>query len=716
MAEFNQWRGSRRGPVNAVRTRRQSHGRGAGWRRIGAGAALAGLAAVVILAVPFTALGRAYGALPVAANLGGDTLIYGQGGVEVADLHPAGSSRIPVPLHEVAPVMRQAVVAIEDRNFWTSPSFDLARIANAAFYDVVHHSASQGASTIPEQLAKILYLHDNKSLTYKLKEILFGEELTAKLSRSNILDEYLNDVYFGDGATGIEAASLTYFGVTASRLDANQASMLAGLLPAPTYLDPFNNLTAARQRQRLVVAAMRRQGDLTATQAAQVLRKPPVLSTSGDTSLNLAPYFVDQVESWLQSRYGAGYQTRGLRVQTSLDLSLNQTAQQLVNQTVAQGASMHMSDGALVAEDPKTGEVLAWVGGAGANAPGGQIDMAVRPRQPGSEFKLFNYSTALADHAITMTTPILDAPFTLPTGGPGGGPYTVVDYEGVYAGVVPAQVAFGNSLNVPAVRVELKAGIPQILDTARRMGVSTLANPDSDYGPSLTLGSYPVPLWEMAQAGAALASQGVLHPTTYVLRVTDDLGKVIFQDHPTPRRVLSTQVSYIMNTILSRNSNRLLAFGYDTPLVVPGHTVAIKTGTSTDFRDNTAVGWTPNLVVGDWVGNANDSPMYGGGVNGISGCATLWHDFIVDALSGVANSWYPEPAGLTSKVIDGETDYFLAGTGTTRKVLGGGTVKPSPSPSPSASPSPSGSPSPAPSPSPSPPTSPTPTVGTSPST
>jgi membrane peptidoglycan carboxypeptidase len=658
--------------------------------------ALAAVAAVVILAVPFTALARAYGALPKAADLGGDTLIYGQGGVEIADLHPSGSSRIPVSLEQIAPVMRRAVVAIEDRTFWTSPSFDLARIAQAALYDVVHHSASQGASTIPEQLGKILYLHDDKSLTYKVKEILYGEELTAKLSRSTILDEYLNDVYFGQGATGIEAASLTYFGVNASKLNANQASLLAGLLPEPSYLDPFLNLAAARQRQQLVVAAMRRQGDLTSPKAKAILAQAPPLAAPGGSSLNLAPYFVDEVESWLQSRYGSGYQTMGLRVQTSLDVTLNQEAQQLVTQTVADGAAQHMTDGALVAEDPKTGDVLAWVGGPGSSSPGGQIDMAATPRQPGSEFKIFNYPTALANHDITMTSPILDAPLTVPLAG--GGSYTVVDYEGVYAGVVPAQVALGNSLNVPAVRVELKTGIPNILATARNMGVTTLTQPDSEYGPSLTLGAYPVPLWEMTQAGADYATEGVLHPTTFVLQVTSDQGKVIFRANPSPRRVLSTQVTYIMNTILSRNSNRLLAFGSDTPLVVSGHTVAIKTGTSTDFRDNTAVGWTPNLVVGDWVGNANDSPMYGGGVNGITGCATLWHDFIVDALANTPNTWYSQPSGLTTKVIDGETDYYLSGTTTSTSILGGGTVTPSPSPSasPSATPSPSPSPSPSP--------------------
>ena len=658
--------------------------------------ALAAAAAVVTLAVPFTGLARAYGALPPAANLGGDTLVYGQGGQEIADLHPSGSSRIPVDYDQIAPVMRQAVVAVEDRSFWTAPSFDLARIARAAFYDVVHHSAAEGASTIPEQLAKILYLHDNKSLTYKVKEILFGQELTARLSRPAILEDYLNDVYFGAGATGIEAASLTYFGVHASQLNADQASLLAGLLPEPTYLDPFDNLAAARQRQRLVVAAMRRQGDLTAAQAHAINVTAPKLTTSGESSLDLAPYFIDEVEAWLQSRYGSSYQTMGLGVQTSLNVALNNEAQQLVTETVQEDAAMHMSDGALVAEDPQNGAVLAWVGGAGSSVAGGQIDMAAKLRQPGSEFKLFNYSTAIADHVVTMTTPVLDAPLTLPTGGPDGGPYVITDYEGRYAGVVQAQVALGNSLNIPAVRIELKTGIPAILATARNMGISTLGRSDSDYGPSLTLGAYAVPLWEMTQAGGAFATEGVLHPTTYVLEVRNDAGAVIYKADPTARRVLSPQVTYIMNTILSRNSNRLLAFGSDTPLLVSGHTVAIKTGTSSNYLDNTAVGWTPTLVVGDWVGNADDSPMYGGGLNGISGAASLWHDFITYALSGVANSWYQEPSGLYTSVVDGEADYYLTGTAPTTSVIGGGGV--SPSPSPTVSPSPTPIPSPTPSP------------------
>ncbi len=698
-------------PPSGGRPRRHAGGgRPPGWRRWLAIGLLGAVAAVVVLAVPLTALGRSLGALPAAAAEPTDTMIYGQGDQLIADLHPSGSSRIPVPYSQIAPVMRHAVVAIEDHSFWTAPSFDIARIIQAGIFDVIHHSAAQGASTIPEQLAKILYLHDNKSIIYKVKEILYGQELSSKLSRQQILDQYLNDVYFGDGATGVQAAAEIYFGVPASKLSPAQATLLAGLLPAPSYLNPFSNMSGARDRQAVVLAAMVKYGQMNQKEAAQIRSTAPQLASGQAISVNNAPYFVGQVESWLSSHYGPNYRSMGLNVYTSLNVGLNNQAQQMVTSTIQNDSAMHMTDGALVAEDPKTGDVIAWVGGAGSNVPGGQIDMVDQPRQPGSTFKLFNYSTAIAERKVTMTTPVRDSPLTLPTGGPGGGPYVVHDYEGTYAGVVPIQVALGNSLNVPAVRVELKTGVAQVVATARNMGVTTLNNSASSYGPSLTLGAYPVPLWEMTQAGSVFATLGTLHPLHYVLRVTDGQGNTLYTAPSTSRQVLSPQVSYIMDTMLSRNSNRLIAFGAYTPLVLPGIPAAVKTGTSNNYLDNLAVGWTPNLVVGDWVGNANDSPMYGGGLNGISGSASLWHEFMMAALANQPKDWYQTPSGLVTKTVNGQTAYFLPGTGPTYNVLGGGSTAPTPTPTPSLTPTPTPTPSPTPTPTPSasPPPSPSP--------
>ncbi len=693
MREINLERKS--GP--APRPRRGRREPPSDWRRLVGLVLVAALAAVVLLAVPVTALARAYSALPTAVALPTDTVIYGQNDQVVADLHPPGTSRIPVTLAQIAPVMRTAVVAIEDHSFWTAPSFDLGRIVEAGVFDLVHHSAAQGASTIPEQVAKLLYLHDNKSISYKVKEILYGNELAAQMTKSQILDNYLNDVYFGQGATGIQAAAETYFGVSASQLTAPQATLLAGLLPAPSYLDPFSNMAGARTRQQAVVAAMVKYGNLSQAQATKILAAPPALASGSEAPVDYAPYFVDQVKVWLQSHYGAGYSTMGLRVYTSLNLALNQKAQQLVSADIARHQAMHMTDGALVAEDPTTGNIEVWVGGAGPSVPGGQIDMAAVPRQPGSTFKLFTYSAAITAHKVTMASPVLDSPLTFPTGGPGGGPFVVHDYEGVYAGVVPIQVALGNSLNVPAVRVEMATGIPQVLAMARSMGVTTLTGPSSSYGPSMTLGAYPVPLWELAQAGSVFGAQGILHPAKFVLEVVNQSGAIIYTPKPQAQLVLSPQVAYIMNTILSRNNNRLLAFGPNTDLILPGHTAAVKTGTSNNYVDNLAVGWTPTLVGATWVGNASDAPMYGGGINGISGAASLWNQFMEAALAKTPNTWYPTPTGLITQQVDGQAAYYLPGTGVSYRVLGGGSIAPTPSPTPSPSPSTSPTASPTPS-------------------
>ncbi|HUY62036.1 MAG TPA: transglycosylase domain-containing protein [Candidatus Dormibacteraeota bacterium] len=649
-----------------MRRRRSAVG---GWRRRIIATAIVGGATLAALVGPGMALARVYSVPPPAQPLPADTMIFASGGTLLADLHPSGTSRIPVPLSQVSPLFLKAVVAIEDHSFWTSGSIDPGRILISALHDIIHHSTSQGASTIPEQLAKILYLQDNKTIAYKLREILLGNTLESEESKRQILDQYVNDVYFGQGATGIQSAALTYFGVAASQLTFSEATLLAGLLPAPSAYDPFVSMSAARDRQQLVVAAMEAQHELTAAQGQAVLAAPIHLAATPATAVNRAPYFVGYVEDWLSRHFGPGFASAGLRVTTTLNYHLEEVAQRMVNQIVQQRAAMHMTDGALVSLDPQTGAIEALVGGAGPKAPGGQIDMATVPRQPGSTFKLFTYSAALASRTVTMTTPVLDSPLTLQTP---SGPFVIHDYEGVYAGVVPVQVALGNSLNVPAVRVELKVGVPKVVATARAFGVTTLTRPAADYGPSLTLGAYPVPLVQMAQAGSVLAAQGTLHPAHAVTRVTTASGRVRYQAQQPARQVVSPAVAYIMNTILSRDSNRLIAFGPGSDLVIPGHQVAVKTGTSNSFRDNLAVGWTPTLLTATWVGNASDAPMYGGGINGISGAAPLWHDYMSFVLGSTPSPWYPMPTGLYQGPAYGaQPVYYLTGTGPGTGVLGG---------------------------------------------
>jgi len=324
------------------------------------------------------------------------------------------------------------------------------------------------------------------------------------------------------------------------------------------------------------------------------------------------------------------------------------------------GNYYNFHDAALVSLDPQTGEILAMVGGANYNAPGGQINMATSPtRQVGSAFKVFTYSAALEQQRVNMDSPILDAPLVFPIGGAGNGPYAPTNYDGRWHGVVSVKEALGNSLNIPALKVELLTGIPAVLDVARRMGATSLTQPDSFYGPSLTLGAYPVSLLDMAVATSTLADLGVRHRPSPILKITSATGKTAFAYDPgqNATQALSPDVAYIMASILSDDQNRCMEFGCNSDLTLSGRQVAAKTGTSEGFRDNWTLGFTPTLATVSWVGNPDNTPLSHSST-GIVGAAPIWHQFMANALQGVANSWYATPSGLDQF----DANYFLPGT------------------------------------------------------
>ncbi len=603
-----------------------------------------------------------------AVTLPADTLVYARDGELIADLHPPGQSRIPVPLSAIAPVMQQAIVAIEDRNFWHEGSIDWTRVAASAIYDLRHGQPAQGASTIPEQLAKILYLNEDKTLQRKLNEVLLGQVLSSRESKQQVLDDYLNDVYFGEGATGIQAAAETYFGVPAAKLDVAQAALLAGLPNAPSALDPFLHPAAAKARQELVLDAMVRAGDLSPSQREAALQEPLRYSDGGAVAVDAFPAFTARVVQELSTQFRVDPRTAGLRVVTTLDPRLQRLAQQAVSRQVAADRGLGATDGAAVVLDPGSGDVLAYVGSAGPSAPGNQIDMAAQPRQPGSTMKVFTYAEAIAQKKITMLTPISDAPLTLPNGGQ---PFTPHDYDYRYHGILPAAEALGNSLNIPAVRVELQVGVPSIVQLARSLGVTTLNQAPSSYGPSLTLGGYAIPLWEMAQAYDAFADGGTYHPARFLLSVRDGQGQELLTTTQAGQPVVDPGVAYIMNQMLSDNANRVMEFGVDNPLVIPGHQVAAKTGTTNDNRDALTIGWTPRLLAAVWVGNADNRPM--DAIVGATGAAPIWHQIMAQGLPAGGDGWPSPPADVHQAWMNGRWGWFLNGTGPSDRVLGGGT-------------------------------------------
>jgi len=621
---------------------------------------------LAVLLVVLPGMLYVWAGLPSTSNLSTarlplSTRIYDRTGtVLLAEIHQGSERRHVVPLSQVARSMQQATIAVEDRTFYQHGGLNLLRTGQAGLDDLIHLRFNQGGSTITQQLVKNIYLSGNRTVLRKLDEAILAIEIEHQYSKAQILEAYLNRIYYGNQAYGVEAAAQTYFGEQASQLSLSEAALLAGLPQAPTALDPFSNLSGARARQRIVLDAMVKAGEITRARARSAsaqqltLRKP---STADDVR---APGFVHWVAAQLEKTYGPELlKNGGLTVVTSLDWNLQSIAQRQVREKVMALQRQHVTDGALVALDPNTGGVLAMVGSAGPDVPGGEYNMAIVPRQPGSAFKIFTYSAAIESGSFTMGSWINDSPVQVRLAD--GSTYTPRNYDGSYHGWQPIPFALGNSLNIPAVKVEMGTGIDRVIDVARRMGVQALTQPSSAYQPSLTLGGYEVPLIDMAAGASTLAAQGTYRRPQAILQVVAHDGSTLYRytaDKGKPG--LTPQVSFIMADMLSSDRNRSLEFGRNSDLVVPGHHVAAKTGTTNDFRDNLTIGFTPNLAVAVWVGNADHTPMRN--VSGIVGAAPIFHGFMTQVLSGQPDSWYAVPDGLHAVTMNGYTAYLLPGT------------------------------------------------------
>ena len=637
------------------------------------------VAFIVLLTVPLLAIpaiaAQTVGDLPsvtgrASSGLPQDMLIFDRHGTLLADVGDQGDHRIVVPLSYISPNLINATIAIEDHTFYSNTGVDAGAILRAALADYAGHGIKQGGSTISQQLVKQLFIgpHPDNSLQRKAKEAVLALEMNRHYTKSQILEMYLNTIFYGSQTYGIEAAAHSYFHTNAHDLNLAQASLLAGLPQAPTQYNPLINLPSAKKRQLEVLSAMVQYHFITQKEAdAAYAAKPSIYSPINQYQ---APYFVDYVLQALRTQYHIlPSDRRGYRVYTSLDLNLQHIAEQVVRDQIAQkGNYYNFHDAALVSMDPKTGEILAMVGGNNYNSPGGWINMADTPRQPGSTFKIYTYTAAIESGKFNMTTPILDAPLVFPTWGGVSGfePYIPLNYDLKYHGVLPLKMAMGNSLNIPAIKTELRVGIPNVLNMARRMGVTHLTMPDDNYSLSLTLGGYEVTPIDMATGTATLADMGVRHMPAPIVSIQDAAGRNVFSYDPSKNayQAISPQVAYIMGAIMSDDRNRCMEFGCHGDLTLPGHQVAAKTGTTQLFKDNWTLGFTPTLATAVWIGNPNNAPLSHNST-GIVGAAPIWHKFMQQALAATPNQWYPMPSGL-HKIGD---NYFLPGTENVRSLV-----------------------------------------------
>lgn len=586
------------------------------------------------------------------------TKLFDRNGKLLYDVY-GEKNRTLVRLEDVSEPMIKATLAAEDAEFYRHRGFDALGMVRA-FGNILIGKGLQGGSTITQQLVKNALLTSERTIPRKIKEFILALQIESRYSKEEILQMYLNEAPYGGQAWGIEAASQLYFGKPARELNLAEAALLAGLPQSPTLYSPFGpHPENAKERQSYILHLMRK-GWLGADGAwhkiseeeAEMTKNAELVYAPQGTGIE-APHFVMYVKSLLVQRYGEDLVERGgLQVTTTLDLEKHKKMQEIVAEEVAKAEEFALSNGALVAMDPRTGEILSMVGSRDyfdKEKTDGNVNVALALRQPGSSIKPINYVTAFKQ-GYTASTMVMDVKTEFP-GGIGQPPYVPKNYDGRFRGPVQFRYALGNSINVAAVKVLGVVGIQNMLDTAHDMGITSLNEPDR-YGLSLTLGGGEVTLLDMATAYSTFASMGVYHEPVAILRVVDSKGKVLDEFRPRDgRRALKEEYAYLVADILSDPYARAEAFGLQTPLNIPGHKAAVKTGTTDDLRDNWTLGFTPSLVIGVWVGNNDNSEMRNV-ASGITGAAPIWNRAMAAWLVDKENEWYPRPSGITEMTVD----------------------------------------------------------------
>jgi 1A family penicillin-binding protein len=573
---------------------------------------------------------------------------------------PRGGKRTVVPLSKIPEGLQDATIAAEDANFYEHPGFDVIAILRALYLNVRGREIVSGASTITQQLVKNTLLTPEQTPDRKIKEVILAYEVERRYNKGRILELYLNEVYYGNLAYGVEAAAQTYFGRSVSDLDLAQMTFMAGLPQAPSTYDPYVNPQGARERQDYVLEQMIRHGMITREQADAARAEPIALRPRQQSGPIEAPHFVDFIRELLERSYSPDTLFReGLQIRTTLDLRLQHLAEEAARSQIAELKQRNASNAALVAIKPDTGEILAMVGSVDYNdtAISGQVNVALRDRQPGSTLKPFTYLTAF-EQGWAPSTMIMDVPTTF------GGTYTPLDYDQQFRGPVSVRRALAGSLNVPAVKALEAVGVDAMLATAHKMGINGLRDPER-YGLSVTLGGGEVTLLDLTYAYTPFANNGLQTglplsgadktPTSRqfepvgILEIRNAAGATLYQQKPAqPVQVADPGLSYLITNILGDDEARAETFGRHSPLELSRPSAA-KTGTTDDYRDSWVVGFTPDLVTGVWVGNSDGSPMKD--VLSARGAGLIWHQFMESALDGIPPRPFPRPADVVEREV-----------------------------------------------------------------
>lgn len=618
-----------------------------------------------------------------ASNLSQSTRILDREGTVLYDIY-GEQNRTYAELNQIPKTLQQATIAIEDKDFYQNQGFSIWGYFRA-LKDAIIFRRVTGASTLTQQLVKNALLTSERTISRKVKEFILSLQVNKKYSKDQVLELYLNVAPYGGTTVGVEAASEYYFGKKVKDLNLVESAIIAGFPQRPSYYSPYGqNPKAYIARTKDVLRRMREDKYITKVQeknAADLLEK---VKFAGTKNTIKAPHFSFYVKELLIEQFGEEkVEHGGLQVTTTLDYKLQENAEEIVKDEVQKARYLNVGNGASVVLNPKNGEILAMVGSKDffdeesedKDEPQGQFNVITQGlRQPGSSIKPVTYATAL-EKGYTAASVIMDTKAVFPN--QGGKDYVPRNYDGKFHGPVQLRFALGSSLNIPAVKLLAFVGIKSMLTTANNMGLSTLSPTDeniSKFGLSITLGGGDVKPLDLASAYTAFANGGFKTEPVSIIKITDRKGKVLYEKKDvSKKKVLSEEVAFIISHMLLDNNARLLTFGENSYLNIRGKTIAVKTGTTDDKRDNWTIGWTPSILVMAWVGN-NDNSEMGNVASGVTGAAPIWRRIILEALKEKPSEDFKQPSNVIALTVDSygggapvegkptRSEYFIKGT------------------------------------------------------